>query len=196
MPASTAHVEEYPNSFPNDSEQSYPNARSPGPNFGNSHTQNQDQLLDFLNAQTVDRLEEQEKPKIIESSRSARLKFEIPKTPSRQSAPLIHERSVEEAPKRRWSSPGLRNKKQPSISEDAIVIEVGSRVELIGRPLETLGKVRYIGLVDFSPGEWFGVALDERGTYLARGMSQNILFSIIFIIAINTSFSWSSQWNC
>ncbi|KAH8555987.1 CAP Gly-rich domain-containing protein, partial [Umbelopsis sp. PMI_123] len=119
-------------------------------------------LIDLLNAQTVDRLEEQEKPKIIESSRSARLKFEIPKTPSRQSAPLIHERSLVEAPKRRWSSPALRNKAQNSIAEEAPPIEVGSRVELTGRPLETLGRVRYIGSVSFSPGEWIGVEIDER----------------------------------
>ncbi|CAO3683040.1 unnamed protein product [Umbelopsis ramanniana] len=162
MPASTAHIEEYPNSFPDNGEDSNPNAKSSRPSFGNSHTQDQQQLLDFLNAQTVDRLEEQDKPKIIESSRSARLKFEIPKTPSRQSAPLVHERSVDEAPKRRWSSPGLRNKRQPSIAEDAPPIEVGSKVELIGRPLETLGKVRYIGPVNFSPGEWYGVELNER----------------------------------
>ncbi|KAG2173955.1 hypothetical protein INT44_000068 [Umbelopsis vinacea] len=162
MPTSTANVEEYPNSFPDNSEHSLPSPKSHRPSSGNSHTQDQDQLLDFLNAQTVDRLEEQEKPKIIESSRSAKLKFEIPKTPSRQSAPLVHERSVEEAPKRRWSSPGLRNKRQPSISEDAPLIEVGSKVELIGRPLETLGKVRYIGPVNFSPGEWIGVELNER----------------------------------
>jgi dynactin complex subunit len=57
----------------------------------------------------------------------------------------------------------LRNKNTGSIAEEAPPIEVGSRVELVGRPLETLGRVRYIGTGHFSPGEWLGVELDERG---------------------------------
>lgn len=162
MPTSTTNVGSYPNALANESdEHDYPNAKPSRPSVGDSHTEQE--LLDLLNAEAVDRLEEQQKPKIIESSRSAKLKFEIPKTPSRQSAPLIHERSPEEAPKRRWSSPGVRNKRPNSIAEEEPTIEVGSRVELIGRPLETLGQVRYIGNVQFSPGKWFGVELDERG---------------------------------
>ena len=162
MATSTTNVGPYLKPVANQSdEQHYPNAKPSPPSGGDSHTP--EGLLDFLDAEAVDRLEEQEKPKIIESSRSARLKFEIPKTPSRQSAPLIPERTPEEAPKRRWSSPGLRNKNTGSIAEQAPPIEVGSRVELVGRPLETLGGVRYIGSVHFSPGEWLGVELDERG---------------------------------
>ncbi|KAJ2957857.1 hypothetical protein NQZ79_g6473 [Umbelopsis isabellina] len=167
MTVDPPNAKPYPNAYPNDTQESdYPNAKPSRPSVGDSHTT--EELLDFLNAQTVDRLEEHDKPKIIESSRSARLKFEIPKTPSRQSAPMVPDREREQqSPKRRWSSPALRNKRQASILEEGPPpIQVGSRVKLLGRPLQTLGTVQYMGDMHLSPGEWIGVLLDERvGTH-------------------------------
>jgi hypothetical protein len=91
MTVDPPNVKSYPNIYPDDTNESdYPNAKPSPPSVGDTHTT--EELLDFLNAEAVDRLEEQDKPKIIESSRSARLKFEIPKTPSRQSAPMVPDR--------------------------------------------------------------------------------------------------------
>ena len=43
-------------------------------------------------------------------------------------------------------------------------LDLGSRVRLLRRPLPTYGHVRFIGTVDFAPGEeWIGVELDSRG---------------------------------
>ncbi|KAI7881952.1 hypothetical protein K492DRAFT_206431 [Lichtheimia hyalospora FSU 10163] len=42
-------------------------------------------------------------------------------------------------------------------------LDLGSRVRLLRRPLPTYGHVRFIGTVDFAPGEeWIGVELDSR----------------------------------
>lgn len=184
MTVDPPNAKPYPNAYPNDTHESdYPNAKPSRPSVGDSHTT--EELLDFLNAQTVDRLEEHDKPKIIESSRSARLKFEIPKTPSRQSAPMVPDREREQqSPKRRWSSPALRNKRQASIIEEGPPpIEVGSRVKVLGRPLQTLGTVRYMGNMHLSPGEWIGVLLDERGNALFFFiMMPHDKFSSIFMI--------------
>lgn len=49
-----------------------------------------------------------------------------------------------------------------SISQQTL--DIGSRVRLLRRPLPTYGQVRFIGSVDFAPGEeWIGVELDSRG---------------------------------
>ena len=57
----------------------------------------------------------------------------------------------------------------PDVGDDKGAIEIipvhmNARVRLIRRPLPTYGYVRFIGHVDFAPGqEWVGIELDSRG---------------------------------
>ncbi|KAI7854366.1 hypothetical protein BDC45DRAFT_508181 [Circinella umbellata] len=54
----------------------------------------------------------------------------------------------------------------PEVGDNAvniIPIHMNARVRLIRRPLPTYGYVRFIGHVDFAPGEeWVGIELDSR----------------------------------
>ncbi|KAI7865163.1 hypothetical protein BDF14DRAFT_1827860 [Spinellus fusiger] len=62
------------------------------------------------------------------------------------------------ASSRRW-----RRSSDASEEEDLRVTPViGAKVELLRRPLPTLGKIKFIGSVEFSKGTWVGVELESR----------------------------------
>ena len=62
----------------------------------------------------------------------------------------------------------------PDVGDDKgaveiIAVHMNARVRLIRRPLPTYGYVRFIGHVDFAPGqEWVGIELDSRGKLIHK----------------------------
>ncbi|KAI7902987.1 uncharacterized protein BX663DRAFT_509112 [Cokeromyces recurvatus] len=47
-------------------------------------------------------------------------------------------------------------------TEVSIIPQIGQKVELLRRPLPTLGTIKYIGNVEFARGTWVGVELEAR----------------------------------
>ncbi|CAO3631659.1 unnamed protein product [Cunninghamella blakesleeana] len=99
--------------------------------------------------------------------RRSRLTFELPETPIRAKyTTQIPSKSSKRSSKHkyRWSLGGSNNQSaSESDEEDQILIPViGAKVELLRRPLPTLGRIKYIGHVEFSKGTWVGVELESR----------------------------------
>ena len=122
-------------------------------------------------------------PSISESAstgteRPTRLKFELPTTPARSKSPLPptylspqntknRHRRGSKSRRSRWS----RGSNNSDISDDEeLVPAVGSKVELLRRPLPTMGTIKYIGPVQFAQGQYIGVELESRCKY-TRDMS-------------------------
>ncbi|CDH57969.1 hypothetical protein RO3G_00517 [Lichtheimia corymbifera JMRC:FSU:9682] len=118
------------------------------------------------------------------SPRPSRLKFELPTTPLRAKAPMQkpflspsaapnehshgkHRRNgsrrARSPHKSRWGFGGGSS----DISDDDELITmvtpvIGAKVELLRRPLPTLGMIKFVGNVNFAKGIWVGVELESR----------------------------------
>jgi hypothetical protein len=114
-----------------------------------------------------------ESPNRIETPRPSRLKFELPKTPSRSRSPANqHPPSVFLTPQpqknRRGSKTGRRRSRwsigssDVSDEEPEAIPTVGDKVELLRRPLPTMGTIKYIGPVEFANGTHVGIELESR----------------------------------
>ncbi|KAI8351772.1 hypothetical protein EDC96DRAFT_546697 [Choanephora cucurbitarum] len=102
--------------------------------------------------------------------RPTRLRFSLPDTPSRIRNPpqkVHHRKSRSKSPgsannRSRWSLSGGYSTSDSSDEETYVKAAVGHKVELLRRPLPTLGTIKYIGHVDFAKGTWVGVELESR----------------------------------
>ncbi|KAG0740459.1 hypothetical protein G6F57_001655 [Rhizopus arrhizus] len=101
---------------------------------------------------------------IAKPPRQSRLRFALPDTPSRPHRPTMQQQQ-----KKRAKSPKSRSRWSLNMSDSSdeegpasIVPEIGQKVELLRRPLPTLGTIKYIGSVEFSKGTWVGVELESR----------------------------------
>ncbi|CAO3593137.1 unnamed protein product [Absidia cylindrospora] len=103
------------------------------------------------------------------SPRKSRLTFELPETPIRTKLSIKSStggRTSSSKHKYRWGGLKTGSKESGSDSgdddDDHSVVAVGAKVELLRRPLPTLGRIKYIGHVEFSKGTWVGVELESR----------------------------------
>ncbi|KAG1147046.1 hypothetical protein G6F37_010891 [Rhizopus arrhizus] len=127
-----------------------------------SFTSLTDQLLPVEPLAVTPRLEE--KP--------SRLKFELPTRPLRSNSPIKSSSSnAYLTPKKtkrgqngklrkpRWSMGGSDVSDEEDV--DSVPL-IGDKVELLRRPLPTLGTIKYIGPVQFAEGPYIGVELESR----------------------------------
>ncbi|KAI8876580.1 hypothetical protein K501DRAFT_261932 [Backusella circina FSU 941] len=109
----------------------------------------------------------------IDAPRPSRLKFELPKTPSRSKSPAHNHPppSIYLTPQpqknRRGSKTGRRSRwsigsSDVSDEEPEAIPAVGDKVELLRRPLPTMGTIKYIGPVEFANGTHVGIELESR----------------------------------
>ncbi|KAI8987416.1 hypothetical protein BDF20DRAFT_910041 [Mycotypha africana] len=112
-------------------------------------------------------------------ARPTRLKFELPVPPIRSKSPKTttpmatggsayltprvstkqnRKRKGSKSRKSRWN---IGSSSDASDEED-VSPEVGDKVELLHRPLPTLGTIKYIGPVQFAEGPYVGVELESR----------------------------------
>ncbi|KAI7879055.1 hypothetical protein K492DRAFT_148817 [Lichtheimia hyalospora FSU 10163] len=118
------------------------------------------------------------------SPRPSRLKFELPTTPLRAKAPmqkpfLVPSAAPNEHSHGKHRRHGSRRARSPhksrwgfgggssDISDDDELITmvtpvIGAKVELLRRPLPTLGMIKFVGNVNFAKGIWVGVELESR----------------------------------
>jgi hypothetical protein len=105
--------------------------------------------------------------------RKSRLTFELPETPIRTKFTTKssdgsggHRRSSKH--KYRWGLKASKDSGSESGDDDdghTLMPVVGTKVELLRRPLPTLGRIKFIGNVQFSKGTWVGVELESRCKY-------------------------------
>jgi hypothetical protein len=98
--------------------------------------------------------------------RQTRLKFALPDTPTRpHRATMQQQKKRTKSPKSRsrWSLGYNTSDSSDDEATATIVPEIGQKVELLRRPLPTLGTIKYIGMVEFSKGTWVGIELESRG---------------------------------
>ncbi|RCI05789.1 hypothetical protein CU098_013373 [Rhizopus stolonifer] len=99
--------------------------------------------------------------------RQSRLRFSLPDTPSRPHRPTMQQQQQKakaKAPKNKikWSLGYPASEGSDDEGPSVIVPEIGQKVELLRRPLPTLGTIKYIGKVDFSNGTLVGIELESR----------------------------------
>ncbi|CEI96983.1 hypothetical protein RMCBS344292_11126 [Rhizopus microsporus] len=97
--------------------------------------------------------------------RQTRLKFALPDTPTRpHRATMQQQKKRTKSPKSRsrWSLGYNTSDSSDDEATATIVPEIGQKVELLRRPLPTLGTIKYIGMVEFSKGTWVGIELESR----------------------------------
>ncbi|KAI8149927.1 hypothetical protein BJV82DRAFT_662027 [Fennellomyces sp. T-0311] len=111
--------------------------------------------------------------------RPSRLKFELPTTPLRAKSPVQkpflvpsqsssndhhHSHRRGRSPRRsRWGIGGSNS--DASDDEELVTMVtpvIGAKIELLRRPLPTLGTIKYVGPVNFAKGTWVGVELESR----------------------------------
>ncbi|GAA5799301.1 hypothetical protein HPULCUR_004712 [Helicostylum pulchrum] len=115
--------------------------------------------------------------------RPTRLKFELPTTPARSKSPnlpyLVQMPSLEASST--YLSPGVKNRHHRRGSKSRIAVgrwsmgssdvsddeetalpALGNKIELLRRPLPTMGTIKYIGPVRFAEGTYIGVELESR----------------------------------
>lgn len=113
------------------------------------------------------------------NDRPSRLKFELPTTPARSKSPsapppMTHlspqgsnknrHRRGSKTRRSRWSIGGnSNNNSDVSDDEEPTALPVlGDKIELLRRPLPTMGTIRYIGPVQFAQGPYIGIELESR----------------------------------
>ncbi|KAI7897427.1 uncharacterized protein EV154DRAFT_489936 [Mucor mucedo] len=116
--------------------------------------------------------------------RPSRLKFELPTTPARSKSPslphLVHHssdtpsylspqgtknrsRRGSKTRKSRWSIGSSNYNSDISDDDEFAALPVlGNKIELLRRPLPTMGTIKYIGPVRFAEGTYIGVELESR----------------------------------
>ncbi|KAI8376134.1 uncharacterized protein BYT42DRAFT_573536 [Radiomyces spectabilis] len=106
--------------------------------------------------------------------RPSRLKFALPATPLRAvKSPYIATNGVASqvsSSGRKSGKPSRRSRwnigSGSDVSDDdeptMVTPVIGAKVELLRRPLPTLGVIKYIGPVNFAKGTWVGVELESR----------------------------------
>lgn len=115
--------------------------------------------------------------------RPTRLKFELPTTPARSKSPnlpyLVQMPSLEASST--YLSPGVKSRhhrrgsksriavgrwsigsSDVSDDEETVLPALGNKIELLRRPLPTMGTIKYIGPVRFAEGTYIGVELESR----------------------------------
>ncbi|OAD77616.1 hypothetical protein PHYBLDRAFT_185572 [Phycomyces blakesleeanus NRRL 1555(-)] len=100
-----------------------------------------------------------------ETPRPRKLKFELPATPLRTKLTPRKQISAQkraQSPRRsRWGLGGSTTSDNSDEDESATIV-IGTKIELLRRPLPTLGTIKYIGNVEFGKGTWVGVELESR----------------------------------
>lgn len=116
------------------------------------------------------------------TARPSRLKFELPTTPARSKSPslphLVHStdspylspqgtknrgRRGSKTRKSRWSIGNSNYNSDISDDDEFAALPVlGNKIELLRRPLPTMGTIKYIGPVRFAEGTYIGVELESR----------------------------------
>lgn len=96
------------------------------------------------------------------AQRSSARKSEKKKNKKRSKSPGVS---------KRWSLGGYSTASDSSDDEQTrkkkqSVPMVGQKIELLRRPLPTLGTIKYIGDVEFAKGVWVGVELESRCKFL------------------------------
>ncbi|CAO3684469.1 unnamed protein product [Rhizopus stolonifer] len=112
-----------------------------------------------------------EDAQISSPPRQSRLRFSLPDTPSRPHRPTMQQQQQKakaKAPKNKikWSLGYPTSEGSDEEGPSVIVPEIGQKVELLRRPLPTLGTIKYIGKVDFSNGTLVGIELESRGLFV------------------------------
>lgn len=132
---------------------------------------------------------------VEEQPRPSRLRFSLPTAPLRAKSPVqkpflapTNTTSGNDQGKKRNNlrgrSPrrskwGLGSSSDHSDDEELVTMVtpvIGAKVELLRRPLPTLGTIKYIGPVNFARGTWVGVELESRrkfawGRFIRREFS-------------------------
>ena len=136
------------------------------------------------------------------SLRQTRLKFELPTTPLRAKSPVqkpflasssqslsndgsSHARRGKSPRKSRWGIGGSNS----DVSDDEELVTmvtpvIGAKVELLRRPLPTLGTIKYVGSVSFARGTWVGVELESRCKFHFLFLSGVMCYIVHVCVAI------------
>ncbi|KAG0170791.1 hypothetical protein DFQ28_003072 [Apophysomyces sp. BC1034] len=104
--------------------------------------------------------------------RPTRLTFELPTAPIRAKSPAVSYLSPKQSassqthnrsPRRsRWTIGSNSDVSDDEEATTMITPVIGAKVELLRRPLPTLGTIKYVGQVNFAKGVWVGVELESR----------------------------------
>ncbi|KAI9473565.1 MAG: hypothetical protein EXX96DRAFT_508252 [Benjaminiella poitrasii] len=117
-----------------------------------------------------------------QQQRPSRLKFELPTTPTRTKSPtnsisptttMTNTNTTTNflSPRQKYSRRGSKSRRSRwSIGSNSDVSDeeemqqpvLGDKIELLRRPLPTLGTIKYIGPVRFADGPYVGVELESR----------------------------------
>ncbi|KAI8381031.1 uncharacterized protein BYT42DRAFT_565019 [Radiomyces spectabilis] len=98
-----------------------------------------------------------------DAPRVSRLRFELPTTPLRAKSPGLSKHKRARSPRRsRWSFAGYTSDSTSDDEQTTVLPVIGTKVELLRRPLPTLGTIKYIGSVEFAKGTWVGIELESR----------------------------------
>ncbi|KAI7900659.1 uncharacterized protein BX663DRAFT_517153 [Cokeromyces recurvatus] len=105
-----------------------------------------------------------------DTTRPLRLKFELPSTPVRAKSPSKSNNGFlsPHSKQRRGSKSGRRSRwsigSSSDVSDEEEIVQpvLGDKIELLRRPLPTLGTIKYIGPVQFAEGPYIGVELESR----------------------------------
>lgn len=135
------------------------------------------------------------------TARPSRLKFELPTTPARSKSPSLpllvqstdppsylspqgtknRSRRGSKTRKSRWSIGSTNYNSDISDDDEFAVLPVlGNKIELLRRPLPTMGTIKYIGPVRFAEGTYIGVELESRCKSFLKiffGIITNIMCS-------------------
>ncbi|KAI9272439.1 hypothetical protein BY458DRAFT_533348 [Sporodiniella umbellata] len=92
-----------------------------------------------------------------------RLRFELPITPSRNTLKMVSSNAYLTKKVRRGKPGKSRwgNSSDTSDEEEGIPL-LGDKIELLRRPLPTLGTIKFIGNVQFAQGLYVGIELESR----------------------------------
>lgn len=110
------------------------------------------------------------------NERPTRLKFELPTAPLRSKSPSAppgylspqtsaknrRGRRGSKSRRSRWSIGSNNNSDMSDDDEPAALPVLGDKIELLRRPLPTMGIIKYIGPVQFAQGPYIGVELESR----------------------------------
>jgi hypothetical protein len=186
-------------------------SRRPLLRTSSSFTSLTDQLLP-VEAIVVSPPSSEPTPSNIENqARPTRLKFELPRTPARSkspSAPVLSTDSIQSSNylspqqtstkhRKRRGSKSRRSRwsigTNSDVSDDdepGVLPVLGDKVELLRRPLPTMGIIKYIGPVQFAEGRYIGVELESRCKSYNNSFDWNKLITVF----CSGEERWISRW--